>query len=315
MIATVHILGTSSAVPTSSRFPSAQLLDFGGELMLVDCGEGCQLQMRRQNISFGKLRYIFISHAHGDHFFGLIGLLSSLSVLKADKPLDIFAPASVIDVMNYQMERLGYSLRMPIHWHELKEGFSGVLWETPKAIVEAFPLHHSVPVHGFSFREKLIEKNIDPDKIKLYDLSVAEIVSAKKGRDVERENGETLSNAELTLPQHRPLKYAYCTDTTRVPKHPSVEGAHVMYHEATFLEKDRSNSDRTRHSTAQDAAYSAQDNSVDHLLIGHYSARYRRAEPLVNEARSIFPNTTMAREGMRIRIDSKRNTVQILPHK
>ncbi len=315
MIATIHILGTSSAVPTSNRFPSAQLLDFGGEMMLVDCGEGCQLQMRRQNISLGKIRYIFISHAHGDHFFGLIGLLSTLSVLKVNQPLDIFAPASVIDVMHYQMKRLGYSLRMPIVWHELKEGFSGVLWETPKAVVEAFPLHHSVPVHGFSFREKVEEKNIDPEKITLYDLSVPEIVAAKKGEDIIRDNGEVIANEELTLPLHRPLKYAYCTDTTRVPEHPVIRGAQVLYHEATYLEKDRANSDRTKHSTAGDAAHSAVDNQVDHLLIGHYSARYRRADGLVKEAREIFPNTTMAREGMRIRIDSKRNTVQILPHK
>lgn len=315
MIATLHILGTSSAVPTSSRFPSAQIIDFGGELMMIDCGEGCQMQMRRQKISFGKLRYIFISHAHGDHFFGLIGLLSTLSVLKVDQPLDIFAPASVIDVMQYQMKRLGYKLKMPIEWHELKEGFSGVLWETPKAIVEAFPLYHSVPVHGFTFREKLVEKNIDPEKIKLYDLSVPEIVAAKKGKDIERENGEILSNEELTLPQHRPLKYAYCTDTTRIPKHPFVEDAQLLYHEATFLEKDREQSDSTRHSTAKDAANAAIDNNVDHLLIGHYSGRYRTADALVEEAREVFPHTTLAREGMRIRIDSKKNTLQILPHK
>lgn len=311
MIATLHILGTSSAVPTSKRWPSAQLLDFGGELMLIDCGEGCQMQLRRQKISFGRLRYIFISHAHGDHFFGLIGLLSTLSVLKVEQPLDIFAPSAVIDVMEYQMQRLGYTLKLKLTWHELKEGFSGILLETKKAVVEAIPLNHSVAVHGFIFREKITSRNICPEAIEKYQLSIPEIVNAKNGEDIER-NGEKIPNALLTLPLHRPLCYAYCTDTTPIPKHPSVYEAHVLYHEATFLEQDREFAERTNHSTAGDAAKAAKINKVDHLLIGHFSGRYRTPKPLLDEARHQFPNTTVVKEGMRVRMDSKKNEVRIM---
>ncbi len=315
MIATLHILGTSSAVPTAKRWPTAQVIDFGGELMLIDCGEGCQMQLRRQKISIGRLRYIFISHAHGDHFFGLIGLLSTLSVLKADQPLDIFAPAAVIDVMKYQLHRLGYNLRLKLTWHELKDGYSGVLLETKRSVVEAFPLYHSVPVHGFSFREKITAKNIRPEAIESYKLEISEIIIAKKGQDVERPDGSIIKNAWLTLPEHRPLCYAYCTDTTKVPRHPAIEHAHVLYHEATFLEKDRAFADRTQHSTSADAARSALENKVSHLLIGHFSGRYHRADGLLEEAQGIFPQTSLVEEGMRIIIDSKKDQVRILPVK
>jgi ribonuclease Z len=314
VIATLHILGTGSAVPTSSRFPSAQVLDFGGDLMLIDCGEGCQMQMRKQKIGFGRLRYIFISHAHGDHFFGLIGLLSTLSVLKANQSLDIFAPRAVTDMIRYQMEQLGYNLRVNINWHILKEGFEGILLEKKNTIVETFPLHHSIPVHGFVFREKVTQKNIDRDKIEKYQLSIPEIVAAKKGEDIIRKES-IIANEAVTLPLHNPLKYVYCTDTTPVKLHPMVENAHLLYHEATFAEKDRGLSEKTFHSTATDAARSASENKVQHLLIGHFSGRYRKPDILEHEAQKIFPATTPAKEGLRIRIDSKENTIQILPAK
>ncbi|MCC5918849.1 MAG: ribonuclease Z [Cryomorphaceae bacterium] len=312
MIATLHILGTSSAVPTSNRFPSSQLLDFGGELMLIDCGEGCQMQMRKQGIGFGRIRQIFISHAHGDHFFGLIGLLSTLSVLKVDQPLDIYAPPVVKKVIDYQLKTLGYRLRMKLHWHLIDPDFEGLLLNGNKCMVEAIKLNHSVPVHGFIFREKIVERNIDSEKISAYDLSVSEIVRAKKGKEVIREDGTVLSNEELTLPLHKPLTYAFCTDTTRVPRLDAIHKAHLLYHEATYLEKERELGFKTLHSTAKDAGMAAAENEVDQLLIGHFSARYKKTDKLLQEAREQFPNTTVAHEGMRIRIDSKTNDVRIL---
>ena len=271
------------------------------------------MQMRKQKIGFGRLRYIFISHAHGDHFFGLIGLLSTMSVLKAKQSVDIFAPQLVIDVMLYQMEQLGYSLQMKINWHVLKEDYTGILLDKKNYIVEAFPLQHSVPVHGFIFREKVTQKNIDSEAIEKYQLSIPEIIAAKDGKNIIRDNAETIPNENVTLPLHNPLKYAYCTDTTPVENHPMVDNAHLLYHEATFAEKDRTLSEKTFHSTAADAAHSALKNNVQHLLIGHFSGRYRKLDLLEDEARKIFPNTTLGKEGMRIRIDSKENTIQILP--
>lgn len=286
------ILGSSSATPTSERYPTAQVLNASGRFFLIDCGEGTQIQIRRQKIGFGKITRIFISHLHGDHFYGLIGLISTLNLLGMKKDIHIYSPSQLKDVIQPQLDFLKADLQFNILFHPLNFKKPQLIFEDKKVEVVSFPLKHSINCCGFLFREKQKEANIKKECIKMYNIPIAQIKQIKQGADFVTSDGETIPNSELTTPPSLPQSYAFCSDTAFHPQITEViQGVNLLYHEATFTEKLRDWADKTYHSTALDAAKIAKMANAGKLIIGHFSSRYKTTEPFLTEARTIFPNT------------------------
>lgn len=286
------ILGSSSATPTSERYPTAQVLNASGRFFLIDCGEGTQIQIRRQKIGFGKINRIFISHLHGDHFYGLIGLISTLNLLGMKKDIHIYSPSQLKDIIQPQLDFLKADLQFNVVFHPLNFKKPQLIFEDKKVEVVSFPLKHSINCCGFLFREKQKEANIKKECIQQYNIPIAQIVKIKQGADFVTSDGETIPNSELTTPPPPPLSYAFCSDTAFFPPVAEViQGVNLLYHEATFTEELRDWADRTYHSTALDAAKIAKMAHASKLLLGHFSSRYKSTEPFLTEARTVFPNT------------------------
>ncbi|MBK7713283.1 MAG: ribonuclease Z [Bacteroidales bacterium] len=292
------ILGSSSALPTSERYPSAHVLNAHERLFLIDCGEGTQMQLRKNKIRFSKINNIFISHLHGDHIFGLYGLLSTFSLMGRKNPLNLYAPE------NYHRILLSHLLDFDIHLN-FEIVFIPLAGKDPMLILDdkyitvtSFPLKHRVPSFGFLFREKPAERNIIKEKIEKFNIPGIRIPAIKKGADYLTPDGIVIKNSELTIPPPEPLSYAYCSDTRYFKRLSSfVKGVTVLYHEATF---DKSMDDlaaMTGHSTTLDAARTALEAEAGSLIIGHFSARYRNILPLVEEAKTVFSNTLPAIDG------------------
>lgn len=292
------ILGTSSALPTSDRYPTAHVLNVHERLFLIDCGEGTQTQMRRYRIRFGKINHIFISHLHGDHFFGLYPLLSSFNLMGRKTPLHLYAPAPVEELVPRHLSDFDINLGFDLEIHTLgSQGLTRVL-DDKRVEVFSFPLRHRIPSCGFLFREKRAERNIIREMIGKHSLTIAEIARLKRGDDVVRESGEVVSCESVTTPPPDPVSYAFCSDTAWFPALADyVRGADLLYHEATFGDDNEDLAVRTAHSTARHAATVARDAGVKKLVIGHFSARYRTADILEKEAREVFAATEAAREG------------------
>lgn len=288
----VTILGSSSATPTSERYPTAQVLNASGRFFLIDCGEGTQIQIRRQKIGFGKINRIFISHLHGDHFYGLIGLISTLNLLGMKKNIHIYSPSQLKDIIQPQLDFLKGDLQFEVIFHPLNFKKPQLIFEDKKVEVVSFPLKHSINCCGFLFREKQKEANIKKECIQQYNIPIAQIVKIKQGADFVTSDGETIPHEVLTTPPPPPLSYAFCSDTAFFPPVTEViQGVNLLYHEATFTEELRDWADRTYHSTALDAAKIAKMANAGKLIIGHFSSRYKSTEPFLREARAIFPNT------------------------
>ena len=286
------ILGSSSATPTSERYPTAQVLNILGRFFLIDCGEGTQIQIRRQKIGFGKIKHIFISHLHGDHYYGLIGLISTFNLLGLKNDLHIYSPSQLKEIIQPQLDFLKGDLQFNVIFHPLNFKKPQLIFEDKKVEVVSFPLKHSINCCGFLFREKEKEANIKKECIRQYNIPIAQIVKIKQGADFITEKGETIPHEVLTTPPPPPLSYAFCSDTAFYP--PIVEvikGVDLLYHEATFTEELRDWADRTYHSTALDAAKIAQMAHAGKLLLGHFSSRYKSVEPFLEEAKTVFPNT------------------------
>jgi len=292
------ILGTSSALPTSERFPSAHVLNAHERLYLIDCGEGTQMQLRRNRIRFGKINHIFISHLHGDHLFGLYGLLSTLSLMGRGTPLNLYAPENFHSMLLSHLGDFDINLNYEINFISLSGKNPVVILDEKYITVTSFPLDHRVPAYGFLFREKPYERNIVKEAIEKYDIPGVRIPAIKKGEDFITGDGVVIKNEEITIPGREPLSYAYCSDTKYFKRLASfVKGVDLLYHEATFDAGMEELAQTTGHSTTSDAARTADSAGAKALIIGHFSARYRDIRPLVEEARTVFPRTFPAIDG------------------
>jgi ribonuclease Z len=292
------ILGSSSALPTSERYPSAHVLNAHERLFLIDCGEGTQMQLRKNRFRFSKINHIFISHLHGDHVFGLYGLLSTFSLMGRKAPVNLYAPENYKSILNSHLNDFDIHLSYDIDFIPLNGKDPVQILDDKYITVTSFPLHHRVPAFGFIFREKPSDRNIIKEKIEQYKISPARIPAIKKGEDFVTSDGITVKNEEITVPPPMPLSYAYCSDTKYFKRLASfVKGVTLLYHEATFDKTLDQLAATTGHSTTLDAAKTAQNAGVGGLIIGHFSARYKNISFLVEEARTLFPLTFAAIDG------------------
>lgn len=292
------ILGSSSALPTSERYPSAHVLNVHERLFLIDCGEGTQMQIRKARIRFGKINHIFISHLHGDHVFGLYGLLSTFSLMGRKSPINIYAPAAYGGMLFSHLKDFDIHLSFEIIFTGLEGKDPVQILDTRHLTVTSFPLLHRVPSFGFLFRQKPSDRKVIKEKIIEYNIPGIRIPALKRGGDFITPEGAVIKNDELTIPPPEPPSYAYCSDTRYFRRLSSfVKDVTLLYHEATFDKSLSSLAEKTGHSTTTEAATVAVEAAAGSLVIGHFSARYREVGPLVDEARTIFPRTWPAIDG------------------
>ena len=296
-------LGTASALPTVNRYPSAHVLNVHGRLFLIDCGEACQIQLRRYNIPFNKIEEIFISHIHGDHVFGIFGLLSTFSMLGRTKELRIFAPEGFGEILGFYMRVFGEGVKYNIAHIVLNAKEPTLIHETKSVRVYAFRLNHRIDTYGFLFREKTPPRNIYKDKIEEVALTRYEIARLKEGEDIIRRDGSVLESDKYTYQPYISRSFAYCCDTAPFAALSEyVKGVDMLYLEATFMEDMSEMAHDTYHSTAAQSARCALDAGVERLIIGHFSSRYKSVTPLLAQAKEIFPETYFAQEGIKFEV-------------
>ncbi len=294
----VTILGSSSALPTSKRYPSAHVLNAHERLFLIDCGEGTQMQLRKYKFRLSRINSIFISHVHGDHSLGLFGLISTLNLLGRKQPLTIYAHESLKAILDQFIQFFVNDLLFPLNFIALNPRNHELIYEDDKITVESFPLKHRIASNGFLFKEKPKPPNIKKETIEQYGLTLADIVSIKNGNDYQSPEGSIIPNAELTYTANQPRSYAYCSDTKYFEAlSVYVADVDLLYHEATFDQSLEQMAKTTGHSTAHQAAKIARLANAKKLVIGHFSSRYKEITPLLNEAKEIFPETFAANEG------------------
>lgn len=300
------ILGSGSATPTLHSHPSAQVVEIDSDLFLIDCGEGTQYRLLEQHIKPGRLKGIFISHLHGDHYFGLFGLLTSLSLAQRTDTLLLFGPRGLSDILTEIFRQSDTRLHYFLDYHEVDARNPGLIYETSGMTVSSLPLRHRIPCTGFLFREKAGQRNLIKEKV-TPDIHFSHLRSLKEGNDVYSEDGTLLYACdEYTLPPHPPLSYAYCSDTAFWPDLiPHIQGVDCLYHEATFRDDQLKRAQKTYHSTASQAAEVASEAGIGKLLIGHLSSRYTDNEASLQEARSVFPETYFAEEGLTYIIEAQ----------
>ena len=295
----IHILGCGSALPTLKHNASSQLIEMRGKCFMVDCGEGAQMQFRRSHIHFSKLNAIFISHMHGDHCFGLMGLLSTLGMLGRTSKLRIYAPKDYEPLFRQQVEFFMQTMEYEMEMIPVDTEKQQVIYEDHSLTVETVPLQHRVPCCGFIFREKPTLPHIRRDMIDYYGIPVSQINNIKNGADWTNEDGDVIPNARLVQPADSPRSYAYCSDTRFVPcLKEKVKGVTVLYHESTYTSDQEDRAKIYYHSTARQAATIAAGAGVGTLLLGHYSARYNDEQVLLQEAKAVFDHSILSQEGM-----------------
>ena len=315
---TLNVLGTASALPTTERYPSAQVLDVRGRLFMIDCGEGAQIQMRKAGISFLKIEHICLSHIHGDHIFGIFGLLSTMGLLGRSSQLNIYAPADFAPVLDFFREKFGEGLLFEINFVPLEMTSPEIIYQNRTSELLAFPLNHRIPTFGFIIREKMPLYNVHKDAIVKYGLSVPEIGALKRGEDVVRPSGpltepcpendyrpQSGSDEPMVIPfsevaylPYQPRSYAYCSDTAPFPELSQwVKGATLLYHEATFPSEMSEMAEKTHHSTTIQAASTALEAGVGRLVVGHYSSRFPSVDFYLDQIRTIFPESYLAQDG------------------
>jgi ribonuclease Z len=293
------ILGTSAAVPYRNRYLSGQVLNVHDELFLIDCGEGTQFRMAEFQVKKMRINHIFITHLHGDHFFGLFGVLTSLAMNGRREALDIFAPQGLEEIIKVVFQNSYYESPFPIRFHtvDIKGGLTQIL-ETKKLTVYAFPLAHRVPTVGYLFKEKTLPHNILAEKIAEYNIPFTDIKAIKNGADFTNTEGVLIPNSELTTPPPKPRSFAYCSDTAYWEDIiPHIQGVDLLYHEATFGHEMAAHATITGHSTAYQAGLIAQKAEVGQLIIGHFSSRYDNLEHLLAEAKKVFGETVLGIDG------------------
>lgn len=299
------ILGSSSALPTSNRFPTAHLLKAGERFFLIDCGEGTQMRLKKYGLNPARIHHIFISHLHGDHVFGLFGLLSTLGMMGRKVPLHLYGPPALKELMDYYSRFFG-PLPYELEFFSPQDN-EEYIFENEKITVTAIPLKHRTPAFGYLFREKTKALNVIKEQIEAYGLGIADVVRIKRGEDYLSPSGELIPNGRLTLPPYHRRSYAYISDTVYDPRlAEKVKGVDLLFHEATFSEKDKKLAALTLHSTAAQAASLAKEAGVKKLLIGHFSTRYKDASQLEGEAREIFTSTVGVKDGDSYSVPQKR---------
>ena len=294
----VHILGCGSALPTLRHMSSMQVVECRGKLFMVDCGEGAQVQLRRSGLSFEKLGHIFITHLHGDHCFGLIGIISTFGLLGRLATLHIHAPEELKPMLQAQLDMFfNYDIGYKVEFHGVDTKKQQVIYEDRSLTIETIPLNHRMPCAGYLFREKPYLPHIRREMIDLYSIPVSQINNIKAGQDYTLTDGTVIPHEKLVTPADAPRSYAYCSDTRYMPElHKVVKGVNTLYHESTYAQDKKDGAEKYFHSTAQQAAMVARDAQVGKLLLGHYSARYNDETILLKEAQEVFQNTYLTDE-------------------
>jgi len=293
----ITILGCGSALPTTKHYLSSQTVECRNKIYMIDCGEGTQLQFRAMKLNFQKLNAIFISHLHGDHCFGLPGLISSLGMLGRTSDLHIYAHADALSLFQPILDYSCHELPYRVIFHAFDPARNELIYEDKSLTVKTIPLKHRVPTAGFLFEEKTGDRHIIREMTDFYKVPVSQMKNIKKGADFTTADGQIIPNSRLTSPPNAARRYAYCSDTAYSPKIiPVIKGVDALYHEATFLNADLKRAKETFHSSASQAAEIARQANVGQLIIGHFSARYNNEKLLLAEAREIFENTVLADE-------------------
>lgn len=294
----VHILGSNSAIPTPERNPSAQLINFNENYFLVDCAEGTQMQLRKFKCKFQKINHIFISHLHGDHYLGLMGLIFTFHLLDRRKELHVYANPDLFEILDAYLKAGNTTLVYPLIRHALKPGIPEKIFDNERLEVHTVPLNHRIPTWGFVFREKNIPRSISKEMIAKHKIPVQEIALIKNGCDFKDKNGKVIKNEILTYVPHPPRSYAYISDTIydeTILNH--IRNVSVLYHETTFLNDMTAAAHEKYHTTASEAAVIAVKAGAGKLLMGHFSARYDDFSLFLNEACEIFPSSTLTADG------------------
>ena len=293
----VHILGCGSALPTLRHYPSAQIVEVREKLFMVDCGEGVQMQLRRCRVRFTKVGHVFISHLHGDHCFGLIGMISTFGLLGRTAKLHIHANELLGDMLRKQIDFFCHDLGYEVEFHPIDATRRQVIYEDRSLTVETIPLTHRLPTCGFLFREKPLLPHIRREMIDFYGIPTSQIQNIKNGADWTTEDGAVVENSRLVTAADEPRSYAYCSDTRYMPElHQQLQGVTTLYHESTYGEDNLQMAQKYNHSTARQAAMVARDAGVRQLILGHYSSRYEDENILLQEAREVFENARLANE-------------------
>lgn len=295
----LHILGCGSALPTTRHFATSQVVNLRDKLFMIDCGEGAQMQLRKSRLKFSRLNHIFISHLHGDHCFGLMGLISTFGLLGRTAELHIHSPKGLEELLTPMLNFFCHTLAYKVIFHEFDTRQTSVVYEDRSMTVTTIPLQHRIPCCGFLFAEKARPNHIIRDMVDFYKVPVYELNRIKNGSDYVTPEGEVIANTRLTRPSDPPRKYAYCSDTIFRPEIVEhLSGVDLLFHEATFAESELARAKETYHTTAAQAARIALEAGVRQLVIGHFSARYEDESILLKEASAVFPNTILAKENL-----------------
>ncbi|MBW1296086.1 ribonuclease Z [Aquimarina litoralis] len=294
----VTILGCYSATPRTFTNPTSQVLEINNHIFLIDCGEGTQVELRRNKIKFSRINHIFISHLHGDHFYGLVGLVSTFRMLNRENPLHIYGPEGIKEAITLQLKLSNSWTDYPLHFHELKSEDSQIVFEDEKVVVKTIPLQHRIYCNGFLFQEKLGDRKLLMSKVLNYNIDKVYYKSIKKGKDAILEDGSIIPNSELTDDPLPAKSYAFCSDTKYdEDKISLIQDVTTLYHESTFLESHKHLCEKTGHSTAIEAATIAKKANAKNLILGHYSTRYGNIELFREEALTVFENVEIGDDG------------------
>jgi len=292
------ILGCYAATPRTITNPTSQVLEIRDRMFLVDCGEGTQVQLRKNKIKFSKINHIFISHLHGDHVYGLVGLVSTYMLLNRVNDLHIYGPKGIKEIITLQLKLSNSWTNYNLYFHELESAESETVFEDEKVIVKTIPLKHRIYTNGYLFLEKFNERKLNIDAVQQYEIDQVYYKKIKYGGDITLEDGRVIPNAELTFDPDTPKSYAFCSDTLyNEDILPLIENVDVLYHESTFLESEASLAEKTMHSTAKEAARIALKANAKNLVLGHYSTRYESIQKFKDEAETIFPNVFLGDDG------------------
>ena len=295
----LHILGCGSALPTTRHFATSQVVNLREKLFMIDCGEGAQMQLRKSRLKFSRLNHVFISHLHGDHCFGLLGLISTFGLLGRTAELHIHSPKGMEELFAPMLDFFCKDMRYKVTFHEFETQQPVVVYEDRSMTVTTIPLRHRIPCCGFLFEEKQCPNHIIREMIDFYQVPVYEWNRIKNGEDFVTPEGDVIPNSRLTRPSDPPRKYAYCSDTIYLKKiAEQIRGVDLLFHEATFAQSEKARAKATFHTTAAQAAQLALDAQVKRLVIGHFSARYEEEQVLLKEAASVFPQTVLAKENL-----------------
>jgi ribonuclease Z len=294
----INILGCYAATPRTFTNPTAQVLSIRNRLFLIDCGEGTQVQLRKNKIKFSAINHIFISHLHGDHFYGLIGLISTFNLLNRNNDLTIYGPKGIEEIIRLQLKLSNSWPQYNLNFIELTSETSQIIYEDDKVLVKTIPLKHRVYTNGFLFQEKIKERKLNIEEVKKYGIDKCYYQNIKNGKDITLDNGSVIGNKVLSLDPPAPKSYAFCSDTMYNELIiPIIKDTDVVYHEATFLEADQGLAQKTMHSTSKEAAMIAKKANCKTLILGHYSTRYPSITLFREEAQTIFENTVLADDG------------------